>query len=336
MSAGRHVRGPLLALGVLVLGSLGLELWLRAQSPPPTGATEAAAQAGWGGRAHRRSNLPGLAYELVPGLDRTVFDWHVRTNSLGMRDDEPLQGPDVFRIAAVGDSFTFGYGVSQEETWTHLLERELDRSPASGGRRVDVLSFGVSGYSTQDEVIVLEHRALPLEPDLVILQYCLNDPETRPRQPLHKFFAEEPWWQRSHLLQKVVRRLRLRSYARCGGYLGWLYDRDGENWQAVARNFERIGALCSAREITVVLVLFPAVRPEPFREYRHRGLHAQVFTEGERHGFIPLDMLEIYEREPIDSLALAPDDTHPNARGHELAAEALRDLLVKRGLVGNS
>lgn len=334
-SGARLARGAALAAVVLALGLAGLELWLRARrpKPPPAPAEERAQWDGWRGTTHRASSVPGLVYELVPGLDRTVYDWRVRTNSLGMRDDEPREGPDVLRIAAIGDSFTFGFGVTQGATWTHLLERALDGSQAVGGRRVDVLDLGVSGYSTRDEVVVLERRALPLEPRLVILQYCVNDPETRPIQPLHRYFSGEPWWRSSALLTGLVERLQQREYGRAGGYYAWLHDPAGEPWRSVTEGFARFREACVERGIPVVLVVFPILRPRPWSEYPHRAEHAQVLAEGERNGFVTLDLLEVFEEVPPAELMLAEDDVHPNPRGHRLAAEALRSLLAERGLL---
>src|SRR6185369_3084342 len=122
----------------------------------------------------------------------------VETNGEGMRDHEPLPAdtPSLERIAVVGDSFVFGLGLPQEDVFTEVLERDLNG--ASDGRRYDVLNFGVPGYSSQEEASVLEARVLPWNPAVVIVGYCLNDPETQPLQPVHVYFSPVAWWQHSH------------------------------------------------------------------------------------------------------------------------------------------
>ena len=73
-------------------------------------------------------------------LSGKEFSHPVYINSLGMRDEEI--GPkrdDEFRVAFLGDSFTWGQGVSYGERFTELVEL-VDR-------KINALNFGVSGYS---------------------------------------------------------------------------------------------------------------------------------------------------------------------------------------------
>ena len=67
-----------------------------------------------------------------------------KINSQGMRDYEyPYQkGKDVFRIAVLGCSRTYGYGVNMEETYSKVLESMLNEKH----KKVEVLNFGVNGY----------------------------------------------------------------------------------------------------------------------------------------------------------------------------------------------
>ncbi len=338
MRSGRLARGMVLFALVLAIGLAAAEFGLRVARPrpPPSPQEELAQWDGWRGLTHRRSCVPGLAFELVPDLERTVYGWKVSTNSLGMRDDEPLEVPGSLRIAAIGDSYTFGWGVDQAQTWPQVLEHSLDGAAAVGGRRVDVLNLGVSGYSTRDEVLVLETRGLALEPRLLILQYCVNDPETRPVQPLHRYFAGQTWWRRSALLTSVVERLQQRAYGRRGSYFHWLHVPESAAWVSVVAGFGRMRALCDARGIPVLLVLFPILGPRPWDQYRYRDLHVQVAAEGDRQGFAVLDLLAVFERVPPAELLLDPTDSHPNLRGHALAAEAIEGFLASSGALARA
>ena len=64
-------------------------------------------------------------------------------------------------------------------TWGKLLERELAHCAAlgvQGFRAVETLNFGVSGYSTAQELLTLRHEADRYDPDLVLLAfYAGND-----------------------------------------------------------------------------------------------------------------------------------------------------------------
>ena len=77
---------------------------------------------------------------------------------------------DHSRIIVLGDSLTYGYAVSEDETYPRLIERLLGPS-----WRVEVLNLGVSGYQSE-EVLELARTYVPrLKPDLVIYGHCLND-----------------------------------------------------------------------------------------------------------------------------------------------------------------
>jgi lysophospholipase L1-like esterase len=110
----------------------------------------------------------------VPGA-RAAWWWQGQLHVFdaeGMRRTTPLppRTPGTFRIAAVGDSLTYGYGVAAEEAWPAQLERALGAE-----FRVEVLNLGVCGAQSE-EVLGVLRRFLPrVEPDLVLYGVCLND-----------------------------------------------------------------------------------------------------------------------------------------------------------------
>lgn len=325
----------LLLLIVAVALSLGAaELLLRAVFPvdyrePPAPLPEDA----WRELLHRPSAVPGLAYELRPGADQQAKGSRIRTNSLGLRDDEPLpeDGRPTVRIAALGDSVTFGFGIEGDETWANVLERLLNEGSAPEAARVEVLNYGVGGYAARDVAAVLEHKVLPRGPALVIYGYVLNDPETEPIQPLHSYFQQVAWWQRSHLLRLLAEKRRDFEIQRLGGgnYLRYLHA-DPETWGSVLAAFDRMRDLTRGRDVPVIVAVFPVLllRGEGWPAYPYRELHAQVSGAAAAQGFRVLDLLPVFESHEPAALRVSDTDGHPNAEGHRLAAEALRDLLA--------
>ena len=108
-------------------------------------------------------------------LDSTKREFDIRISSQGLRERE--LGPkedDEFRILALGDSFTMGWGVSYEEAYPHVLEVLLN--DAQPNKKITVINGGVTGYGPWQEGIFLQERGWRLEPDLVLLQlYPEND-----------------------------------------------------------------------------------------------------------------------------------------------------------------
>jgi lysophospholipase L1-like esterase len=97
----------------------------------------------------------------------------VRTNALGLRGPEaaPLPPAGVQRVLVLGDSFAFGYGVEDEESFPRRLEARW----RAEGRAVEVLNAAVPGYSADHHLVVLRERGFALAPDLVLVALCEND-----------------------------------------------------------------------------------------------------------------------------------------------------------------
>jgi len=113
-----------------------------------------------------------LGYSLRPnaaGWWRKEGATYVRINSQGLRDREHTfaKPPDTIRIAVLGDSFAEAFQVPMEKTfWTVMEQRVQDRTRPL---KVEVLNFGVSGYSTARELIMLRQRVWQYSPDIVLL-----------------------------------------------------------------------------------------------------------------------------------------------------------------------
>jgi hypothetical protein len=95
----------------------------------------------------------------------------VRINSAGLRDREhAIPKPDnILRIAVLGDSFAEALQVPMEDTFWAILEREIRGCAAVAGREPEVINFGVSGYGTAQELIMLRRRVWTYAPDIILL-----------------------------------------------------------------------------------------------------------------------------------------------------------------------
>lgn len=94
---------------------------------------------------------------------REILLYH---NRRGFRDKDPQ--PKVKpRILFLGDSFVWGFDVEKEERFTEKLQRQLNGA--------EVLNFGISGYGTDQEFLLLQKEYEVYKPDLVFLMFSPND-----------------------------------------------------------------------------------------------------------------------------------------------------------------
>src|ERR1700737_3407449 len=122
---------------------------------------------------------PELGWALRPnakGWNVSEGEAYVRINSVGMRDKERSvqKPPNTFRIAFLGDSMTEARQVALKDTYCARLEEKLQAS-AMKGRTVEVLNFGVPGYGTAQELLMLRNMVQQYKPDLVLLEFYFGN-----------------------------------------------------------------------------------------------------------------------------------------------------------------
>jgi len=100
--------------------------------------------------------------------------WRIALNDEGFRT-APFRAQKrlgEIRIACVGDSWTFGMNVDQDRTYPARLDALLR---AGGRQNVDVMNFGILGFSSFQGLELLKSRVLDLQPDVVVIGFGMND-----------------------------------------------------------------------------------------------------------------------------------------------------------------
>lgn len=107
----------------------------------------------------------------APNIDKEVeHHGSIRTNAQGMRNDKdfPLVSDTGRpRMMILGDSYSFGHGVSNEQTYAYQLAEMLPEW--------DVMNLAVSATGTDQNYIMYEKYGEKFSPDIVLLGFYLLD-----------------------------------------------------------------------------------------------------------------------------------------------------------------
>ncbi len=110
---------------------------------------------------------PLLGYVPRPGDYGRLTTWRTQVEVTPQRlRSNGSAPPDGASILAIGDSFTWGDSVNDNETWPAHLERLLGRPVGNGG---------VSGYGFDQMVLRAERLVPELRPELVVLSFISDD-----------------------------------------------------------------------------------------------------------------------------------------------------------------
>jgi lysophospholipase L1-like esterase len=267
---------------------------------------------------------PQLSFVHIPNRSAFLMGVDVSINSQGLRDREhsPVKPPGVYRIVILGDSTILGWGVPVEQTVPKILERELNRATVPGYGRIEAINAGVGNYGTAQEVAHYKTYERALHPDLVILEYFINDAEPVPIERTPELLR------RSYLLAFAISRYDtlLRFAGRrppWNRYYADLYN-DGRPGLRAAQDALRELADITARDGAKLLV---AILPELHEinvAYRFTREHQKIKDALAERRTPVIELIEALRGHgPESSLWVTPADPHPNGKANALIAARL-------------
>jgi lysophospholipase L1-like esterase len=286
----------------------------------------------------RLSHEPDLFYELKPNLHGHFCGGSITTNALGMRmPNEPaLDKPDgVLRVVALGDSYLFAQRMDDGQGFLEVLRSRARES----GKPIEFLNFGVPGYNTWMEGVVLGKRARYFAPDVILVSVTGNDWD------LPGFMLSRPYGDVGHsfLLGALLERLRAppelvetpKSKVFEDHYLAVPDEVPPEfrhmvGFEGYRRALRRM--LDVAVELRAKLVLFsdcvsdiaPGTRScsFPFAAGQYERVRSEVYADA----YVVVCPWQLSQE------LLIPHDGHPNVEGHRSLADQLSACLEAHGL----
>lgn len=250
-----------------------------------------------------------------------------RTNAHGLRDrDRPAKTPGSKRVLVVGDSYTWGYAVAEDEAYPQVAERLLQER---GRPDIEVINGAIPDYNSRQERQLLEQLMRVYAPDAVFLAYVVNDAEpstAMPNNPEETYRHSRSWFLTElaeRLNRKVLRRRVLPSAKDNVGatYLDGFAE-GSVKWRDSREALRQMRDICAAAGIPFTVLILPDVTQSFDDSYAWRSIHDAVARWSGELNIPAFDLLSLFRGEDHQSL-LVPWDGHPNADAHRRIAEFL-------------
>jgi lysophospholipase L1-like esterase len=279
----------------------------------------------------RPATNPLMSHVHIPNSEAVLMGVPVRINSHGFRDPEyPVAKPaDTFRILLLGDSLTFGWGVRASDRFSTLLEQDLSQLVKTvTGKKLHIVNTGIGNYNTVQEVNLFRDIGRKFKPDLVILNFFINDAEDIPtkRAPAilkYSYFAMWLWGRFDTIGRMSGRQLTYRDY------YTQLYEEDHNGWINARQALAELKQLSLEDRFHLMVTILPELH-EVGNRYGFASIHSRISRAAQQAGADGvLDVADVFTEETTpESLWVSPGDAHPNAMAHRIIASALAQFLV--------
>ena len=207
------------------------------------------------------------------------------------------------RALAIGDSYTFGWGVADDESYPAALEKLLDG--------VDLINGGIPGHNTFQVASHLSARIDEVAPDLVIYGFVPNDaepPRGVPRDPDERYAEAGSWVLEDLKLRLGIGRSRLHRQRPYPEH----FEPGAPEGERCREGLGEIAGLCTARGIPLLVFLFPDATAFGAGGYPYEALHATVAQWCDELEVPVHDLAPRFAGRTASELGV-PGDGHPNA-----------------------
>ena len=293
---------------------------------------------------------PSLFWRLKPNqtgltkVDRKPF--HINSHSTRGHDFQPNKPTGTVRMVSLGDSRTFGWGLSDQEAYSALLETLLQKR-VGADTRIEVINAGVNAWSFPQMFAYFRHEGVNYGPDYVIIGEANG--WTQFLEDADPSFVRKFMW--SVRLKNLLRRFAIYHYV-IEVKLESVYQKYREKFIPVdprndtlyreqqQRDPDRvfkdaIDKLCRTAlraGVTPVLLYLPTaveLRQEPTSVYKAKAAIARELD-------IPFVDVTPLLKNRRDTLYLDADPVHLNVAGNAIVADALADAMAPLIAAGDS
>jgi len=291
------------------------------------------------------------------------YDVKIRLNNLGFRGKNFSLKPNPKKkiILVVGDSFVFGYGVNENDTFSARLGSIID---AKKPQKYEVLNFGQMASGTAHELIKFQETGLSLRPFMVILNVYLGNDLFENRR-----LFELNGSSLNKIQPKITENVRARKISKWIPFSSWLREnshlfrfvglsvlrvlkptpsqkeeenshKDIELYKHILSRFKEI---TDKHGIRLVVTLIPyhveldeyLANEKPNSKFKMELKYCResVKLVSAEMNLPILDFFDYFSKNADGRRRYFYHDPHWNVFGHEQASIALYDFLISKGLI---
>jgi len=276
----------------------------------------------------KESKNPLLGHEHIPLKEALLQSVKIRINRLGLRGDEVKSKQEgMKRILFLGSSITLGWGVAENETLTERLEDMFN----SEGKHIEILNAGVGNYNSVRYVEQFLTRLTHLEPNVIVVQYFVNDAESIE-------FSRGNWFLRNSQLGVTLwiawnRFFKSKGEEALLKHYNLTYAPNNRGFQQMFSALKRLAGYAKDKKISIMLVMTPDFHN--FKDYPFDSIHHRMAKISRDLGFFYVDLLPTFLHRDAKIFWSMLGDPHPNSFGHELMANTLYPFLKNPDLYIN-
>jgi lysophospholipase L1-like esterase len=286
-----------------------------------------------------------------------TFSLAARIDDAGFRATgrEPVR-QDALKLFALGDSFTFGMGVADDETWPAQLESLLN---AHGEGAVLVINGGTTSYGVFQEYDLFRERGLPTDSAVVIHALYWNDYMSARapaptdaavladdgyfvwdnyQPPAGRIGRAMKWAANNsafiYIMKRTARDLigderGLTEYE--AAYQDFIAGRvNEEEWAPIARFYEDLQSLGEAHGFDVYAVILPVLGLLDSQDASRHPFVRYVRDLLERQHIAYIDGITLWRERGYGRETFLPHNRHLNEEGYAVIAEELDRLLYPK------
>jgi lysophospholipase L1-like esterase len=276
----------------------------------------------YGTQLKRISDNPAIGHEHIPNSHAQLQNVDVRINDLGLRGAELRTPKPAHRIAVIGDSLAFGWGVPEDQTLAQQLQKQYN-AKFGANAPYEVVNAGVGNMNLSQIVAHWEKMAVKIPVDELIVLVSLRAPAIQPPASTNIFLEHS-------MLAALVSSFMQQADLNISGRdeLVRAYKKNwtgGKGYADMLAAFAKLKQMEKEKGYKITLVMIPETNS--FSPYSFSFMTETTRKIAQQYHWAFYDALQAIKHKPAPSWWATSQDVHLNGAAFAAIAEGLFPIL---------